>query len=136
MALPYKHAGTFIRSAGLYSALAKQAKLLNLKAAKRIHITFDPFGENVVPIRNALTYFYQERVQDTNPKCVIKTSVICSRADPTINITLESGHKVLLKTKNLQALEILQLFNKFISSKAETEDNTAVVKLTKAQRKK
>lgn len=39
--------GSLSRSGGLLSAIAKNVRLLNLKAAKRITISFDPFGENV-----------------------------------------------------------------------------------------
>ena len=51
MALPYKRTGSFTRSAGLFSALAKQVKLLNLKPAKRVVFSYDPFGEDVLAIR-------------------------------------------------------------------------------------
>lgn len=49
MSIPYS--GTVSRSAGLLAAVGKQVKLINLRAAKRITVTFDPFSENVVPTR-------------------------------------------------------------------------------------
>lgn len=39
--------GSLNRSGGLFSAIAKNARLMNLKAVKRITVSFDPFGENV-----------------------------------------------------------------------------------------
>ena len=49
MSLPVT--GSLSRSAGLISAIAKNLRLLNLKAAKRITISFDPFGQNVKETR-------------------------------------------------------------------------------------
>lgn len=43
--------GTFSRSGGLISAIAKNIRNMNLKAAKRITISFDPFHENVTSTR-------------------------------------------------------------------------------------
>lgn len=44
MSVPFS--GTFTRSGGVLSAIAKQIKLLNLKAVKRVTVKFDPFHEN------------------------------------------------------------------------------------------
>lgn len=41
-----KHTGSFSRSGGLWSAIAKNMRLMNLKAAKRITVTYDPFHQN------------------------------------------------------------------------------------------
>lgn len=49
MSVPFS--GSLSRSAGLVSSLGKQVKSLNLKAVKRITISFDPFTENVVATR-------------------------------------------------------------------------------------
>lgn len=136
MALPYKHAGTFLRSGGINAAVNKQAKLLNLKPAKRIVFTFDPFGENVTSIRDALFHMSTSYAQDTNPKCIVKPNIISTRANPTIDITLETGQKLLVKTEHLKTLEILQLFNKFVSSQFKPEEIATTVKLTKALKKK
>jgi large subunit ribosomal protein L53 len=38
-----KYSGTFTRSGGLISAIIKQAKIVNLKAVKRVTVKFDPF---------------------------------------------------------------------------------------------
>lgn len=43
--------GAVSRSAGIVSAIQKQVKLINLKAVKRITITFDPLHENAVETR-------------------------------------------------------------------------------------
>lgn len=49
MSLP--RTGSLSRSAGLISAVAKNLRLLNLKAVKRITVSFDPLGENVKETR-------------------------------------------------------------------------------------
>jgi hypothetical protein len=41
-----KYSGTFRRSGGLISAVIKQVKLVNLRALKRVTVTFDPFHES------------------------------------------------------------------------------------------
>lgn len=49
MAIPYS--GTIKRSGGVVSAIGKQLRGVNLKAAKRITVKFDPFGDNVTHTR-------------------------------------------------------------------------------------
>lgn len=43
--------GSFSRSAGLISAIAKNLRLINLKPVKRITISFDPFHNSVKATR-------------------------------------------------------------------------------------
>lgn len=45
------YSGTFKRSAGVISAIAKQIKLVNLKPVKKIEVKFDPFHPNAVTAR-------------------------------------------------------------------------------------
>lgn len=49
MSVPYS--GTLRRSGGVVSAIGKQLKQVNLKAAKRIVVKFDPFSNNVTHTR-------------------------------------------------------------------------------------
>lgn len=49
MSIPFS--GTYRRSGGVVSAIGKQLKSVNLKAAKRITVKFDPFGDNVTHTR-------------------------------------------------------------------------------------
>ncbi|KAG7176229.1 39S ribosomal protein L53, mitochondrial-like [Homarus americanus] len=139
MALPYTHSGTFTRSAGLYSALAKQSSLLNLKPVKRITFSFDPLSEKAIVVRHTLNFFHLEKVRESNLKCLLKTTVLSTRADPTIEVKLVNGKTLLFKAVNLQPLEILKKFNELVSSQAEAESKTEVLtkgKLTKSQKKK
>lgn len=43
MSVPFS--GTFTRSGGIFAAIAKQIKMLNLKAVNRVTVKFDPFHE-------------------------------------------------------------------------------------------
>lgn len=49
MSIPFS--GTLRRSGGIVSAIGKQLKAVNLKAAKRITVKFDPFSNNVTETR-------------------------------------------------------------------------------------
>lgn len=42
-----KYSGTIRRSRGIVSAIAKQFKLVNLKAVNKVTVSFDPFAKNV-----------------------------------------------------------------------------------------
>ncbi|XP_027214999.1 large ribosomal subunit protein mL53 [Penaeus vannamei] len=125
MALPYTVSGTLTRSAGLAAAIAKESKILSFKPAKKIEFSFDPFRERTLSLRRMLTLFNQERVRDTNPNCTVKTTVVCDRSEPTIKVTLVSGHKILFKTQNLETVEILKKFNELVSSQAEPAESSS-----------
>lgn len=45
------HSGLVKSAGGLFAHIAKNVKLVNLKAVKRITVSFDPFGENVKSTR-------------------------------------------------------------------------------------
>ncbi|CAD0194882.1 unnamed protein product [Chrysodeixis includens] len=140
MSIPYS--GTLRRSGGVVSAIGKQLRGVNLKAAKRITVKFDPFGDNVTHTRNFLHYISSPKIALTNPNCALKTEIVCDRSEPTVDVLLapsvpESSkiNKVTLKTGNLTCLEILQLLNKHISSLAPVEQPPATIQ-TKTEKKK
>ncbi|KAL0851047.1 hypothetical protein ABMA28_006938 [Loxostege sticticalis] len=135
--------GTLRRSAGVVSAIGKQLKSVNLKAAKRITVKFDPFGENVTHTRNFLHYISAPRISLTNPNCALKTEIVCDRSEPTVDITIlpaisekEQVSKVTFKSGNLTCLELLQLLNKHVSSLAPVEKPVATIQTKSEKRKK
>ncbi|CAK1540117.1 unnamed protein product [Leptosia nina] len=141
MSIPYS--GTFRRSGGVVSAIGKQLRAVNLKAARRITVKFDPFSDNVTHTRNFLHYISSPKVALTNPNCVLKTEIICDRSEPTVDISIipsiaESTNlkSVTLKSGNLTCLEILQLLNKHISALAPPEQIVTHTKLDKKSKKK
>ncbi|XP_023934041.2 39S ribosomal protein L53, mitochondrial [Bicyclus anynana] len=139
MSIPYS--GTIRRSGGVVSAIAKQLRAVNLKAAKRITVKFDPFGDNVTHTRNFLHYMSSRKISLTNPNCVLKTEVVCDRSEPTVDITIvpsiaetASLKKVTFKSGNLTCLELLQLLNKHITPLAPAEQITTTIS-TKLEKK-
>ncbi|CAG9796505.1 unnamed protein product [Diatraea saccharalis] len=140
MSIPYS--GTFVRSGGVVSAIGKQLRALNLKAAKRITVKFDPFSDNVTHTRNFLHYISSPKISLTNPNCTLKTEVVCDRSEPTVEINLLPAiaetakvSTIVLKSGNLTCLEILQLLNKHVSSLAPVEQPVSTVQ-TKLEKKK
>ncbi|XP_063702339.1 uncharacterized protein LOC134832282 [Culicoides brevitarsis] len=133
--------GTLSRSAGLPAAIEKQVKMLNLKAVKRITVTFDPLNESAVETRNFLINISKPKVLLTNPNCALKTEVVCDRRPDTVEFQLlpEIAEAIELKkihfnAKNLTTLELLQLTNKYVTVHAPKEDPLNVVK-TKSEKK-
>ncbi|CAB3240864.1 unnamed protein product [Arctia plantaginis] len=140
MSIPYS--GTLRRSGGVVSAIGKQLRSVNLKAAKRITVKFDPFSDNVTHTRNFLHYISSPKIALTNPNCSLKTEIVCDRSEPTVNITLAptiagtaNVKNVTFKSGNLTCLELLQLLNKHISSLAPVEEPASTIQ-TKAEKKK
>merc|ERR1712126_184020 len=105
--------GRFSRSAGIYSAIGKQLKSVNLKPVEKIVFKFDPFRQNVTTVRDCLFMFSSEKVSNTNLRCLIKTDIV-DNAEPSISVTLGEGKKVVFNTSNLNSLEVLQEFNKIV----------------------
>lgn len=78
----------------------------------------------------------------TNPKCSLKTEVVCNRQPSEIKFTLnEQARGEFFKIKdikllgdNLTTLELLQLCNRHISVLAPKEEPTVLVQ-TKSEKK-
>ncbi|KOB74017.1 Mitochondrial ribosomal protein L53 [Operophtera brumata] len=140
MSIPFS--GTLRRSGGVVSAIGKQLRGVNLKAAKRITVKFDPFSDNVTHTRNFLHYISSPKISFTNPNCALKTEIVCDRSEPTVDITIvpsisETANikKVTLKGGNLTCLELLQLLNKHVSSLAPVEAPVSTIQ-TKSEKNK
>ncbi|CAN7998892.1 unnamed protein product [Ixodes hexagonus] len=93
-------------------AIARAAKSLQLRPFKRITVKFDPFHKNATPIRDFLFQVSALRVRQTNPDCGLKTEVVCDRSNPTIELTLLNGQRVIIRTDYLTHLEVLETMNK------------------------
>ncbi|KAK0180264.1 hypothetical protein PV327_005926 [Microctonus hyperodae] len=134
MSIPF--AGVIRVPRTIMSAVSRNVKMLNLKPVNKITVQFDPFYENVVETRNLLHYLSGPRVAKTNLNCVLKANVVCDRSEPTITCDLENGNKVLFKCANLNALEILQLFNKHITVLAPPEPKPAPLRPIKLKKQR
>ncbi|KAL6261616.1 hypothetical protein P5V15_006703 [Pogonomyrmex californicus] len=108
--------GAVLRSSGTFGAIIKQLKCVNLMPVKRINIRFDPFNGNSKQTRDFLYFISGSKVRATNPQCALKTEVLCDRSEPTITFDLQSGEKVVFKTALLTTLNVLELYNKHITS--------------------
>ncbi|XP_071568936.1 mitochondrial ribosomal protein L53 isoform X1 [Temnothorax nylanderi] len=108
--------GSLSRSGGLMSAIIKQLKQVNLMPVNRVDVRFDPFDRQSKHTRDFLFYISAPRVRATNPQCSLKTEVVCDRSEPVITFSLQSGEKVVLKTALLTSLNVLELYNKHITS--------------------
>ncbi|XP_071639156.1 mitochondrial ribosomal protein L53 [Temnothorax longispinosus] len=108
--------GSLSRSGGLMSAIIKQLKQLNLMPVNKIDVRFDPFDRQSKHTRDFLFYISAPRIRATNPQCSLKTEVVCDRSEPVITFSLQSGEKVVLKTALLTSLNVLELYNKHITS--------------------
>ncbi|KAM7342091.1 mitochondrial ribosomal protein L53 [Cochliomyia hominivorax] len=136
------YSGALKRSQGIVSAIGKELKKVNLKGVKRVTITFDPFAENVKATREFLFLLSNPKVVATNPKCVVKTDIVCNRQPAEVKFSLVEKAQEQLKVKNvrflsnnLNTLEILQLCNKHVSPLAPEEEEKGKV-LTKAEKQK
>ena len=52
------------------------------------------------------------KIRASNPKCVIRSSVLSDRSDPTIRVQLDNGQHLVYNTSCLTELEILQHLQK------------------------
>ncbi|XP_053679279.1 uncharacterized protein LOC128730265 [Anopheles nili] len=136
-----KVGGAFRRSGGIVSAIGKQLKLVNLKAVKRITVSFDPFHENAIPTREFLHHLSAPKISQTNPSCVLKTEVFCDRRPPSVifqlipSVQAEANLKnIEFNSENLSTLELLKLCNKHVSTLAPKEIAASVAK-TKSEKK-
>ncbi|XP_065159675.1 large ribosomal subunit protein mL53 [Atheta coriaria] len=130
------YSGTYKRSAGIISAIAKQMKSINLKPVKKIQVSFDPFHANAVTARDFLYFINAPRIINTNLNCVIKPNVVCDRSEPEIKIHLTDSSLVTFKANNLNVLEIFQAFNKHISSQVKQEEVSTSSQTAKLEKKK
>ena len=104
-----------------WDRLKLQLKKVNLKPVKRVHYQFDPFHPKVDSIRYVMTHLSSEKIQKTNPKCILKYEVITDRSDPTIKVELEEGNSLLFKTANLNQEEIVSIFNDYVLPRVKEE---------------
>uniref|UniRef100_A0A023FA81 Large ribosomal subunit protein mL53 n=1 Tax=Triatoma infestans TaxID=30076 RepID=A0A023FA81_TRIIF len=133
MSIPFS--GTVKLSGGLSAAIYKQVKSVTLKPVKRIVFKFDPFHEKTEQTRYFMFHISTPSVLKTNLNCKIKTQIICDRCDPSINFTLANGEEIEFKSANLNALEMLTLFNKHISVLVPKEDSTVTPITTKSAKR-
>lgn len=109
--------------------------MVNLKPVSAVEVKFDPFEEHCKNVRDFMFYISRPKTLQTNTECKLKANIVCDRSKPTVTCNLDTGDTVVFKAENLSPLNILELFNKHISSLVPTEPpkrrlfNTAKVKI-------
>ncbi|XP_059618498.1 large ribosomal subunit protein mL53 [Phlebotomus argentipes] len=130
--------GTITRSGGIFSAIAKQSKLINIKPVNRITFTFDPFNKRSTEVRKFLFQYSSARVKATNVNCKYRTNIVCDGSPPEVvfELTKPSGEKENLRVlcENLTLLELLQLTNKHIAQYIVKPEETSKLPVTKASK--
>ena len=101
-----------LRQQSLGRALAHFLKSVNLASVKNIKYTFNPFHENAESIREMMFQLSVPKRRAANPTCVLKADVRSDRCDPEMTVLFSNGHKAVFRTKNLNAVEIVNEFNK------------------------
>jgi len=136
-----KFSGGFSRSKGIFSSIVKNLKQVNLKAVKRVTVTFDPFQENVKSTRDFLFYLSSPNVLRSNPNCAIKTEIVCDRSPSTVVFSLIPSvqeqsklKEIKINSDNLNSLELLQVCNRYITTLAPKEEPVNTIK-TKSEKK-
>ncbi|CAK9302148.1 unnamed protein product [Gordionus sp. m RMFG-2023] len=85
---------------------------LNIHNTIKIDLNFDPFFKNQETIRQCLQIFTQKKQKKELSDLVIKTSVHNNRCEPMIGFTLSDGHKLMIKTLNLNSIDIEEIQTK------------------------
>ncbi|XP_077291862.1 mitochondrial ribosomal protein L53 [Arctopsyche grandis] len=121
--------GLIGKSTSAAAAVGKQLRLIKLQPVKRVVVTFDPFHEAAVNCRDFVFNITAPKILGTNPSCLIKTEIVCDRREPSISCLLNpevagsSGlNTINFKAGNLSCLELLQLYNKYITPLAPKEE--------------
>ncbi|XP_067931179.1 large ribosomal subunit protein mL53-like [Watersipora subatra] len=87
-------------------------KTLQLNSVAKIDMKLDPFsGKDITEsLRTFAFHIDTPKIRQTNYKCGVKLNFVCDRSEPQMHVKFNSGQKALLKTSNLNALEIAQEF--------------------------
>lgn len=128
--------GRIGRSLGLVNAIGNEVKRCTLKPVHSLVAQYDPFHEKSIETRKFMFHLSAAKCLKTNSTCNLNTRIVCDRSDPFITINLESGDKIVLKSANLDALDLLKLYNKHVSSLAQVEKTAAQLEEEEKQRRK
>lgn len=113
--------GTRTTSGGILSSIRKHSLRINLKPAKKISIQFDPFGDNSRNLREFVYVMNRRLIRETNTDCRIRTEILSDNSEPLVEVILENNDRLVMKCSNLNSLDMIQLFNKYVSSLVPTE---------------
>ncbi|KOC58578.1 39S ribosomal protein L53, mitochondrial [Habropoda laboriosa] len=133
MSIPFN--GTRTRSQGLISAIIKHLRSLTLKPVKSIDIKFDPFHDTACETRDFFFHITTPKIIATNPRCIVKPQIASDLSEPVVTFNLLSGNKIVCKAAHLTSLNILELYNKYITPLSPPEPDTESKKVIKKKKK-
>ncbi|KAK6167717.1 hypothetical protein SNE40_021681 [Patella caerulea] len=113
----------------------------HLRPVKSMKFTFDPFTTNVRSIRELLHMVHSPKVVATNDMVALRVDVKSNQCEPVVDVDFADGEKLLLKTKNLTTMEMLEKLTLFCNAKdikreEITHINTKLEKKKPGKRKK
>ncbi|XP_076434563.1 large ribosomal subunit protein mL53-like isoform X2 [Babylonia areolata] len=97
--------------------IAKMLKMYHLRPVKSMKFTFDPYTSNVRSIREVLFQMHTPRIVNTNQNTYLKVDVKSDGTEPAIDVIFVDGHRLLMKTKHLSTVEILDRLWEFCDAK-------------------
>jgi len=104
---------------------------LDVQPVKKATFTFDPMLANYHSIRNVMYFFNKPKVLEGNVKIIVKTEIVDDRREPTINLDLNDGRTLEIKTGNLNELEIIRVINYYLLPLVTEEKAAAETKSAK-----
>ncbi|XP_055328318.1 uncharacterized protein LOC129581342 [Paramacrobiotus metropolitanus] len=100
---------------GYARRIAKLVRIINLKPVDELHFQFDPFFDGKVEsIREALRQVSAEKIQRSNPRIDIKTTIVDDRSQPFMRAKFADGGIYKIKTANLTGVQILEQLDRLI----------------------
>jgi len=102
----------------------------NLQPVNKITCVFDPFTEDYYSLRNYMYFVNRRKTKETNRRCIHKTNVVDDRSSPYIQLELNDGRLLELRTGNLSVLEIASIVNNYVLPLVKEEEE--VQQTTKA----
>lgn len=96
--------------------LALAVRALDLKSVKSIDISIDPFHQGNYSIRKFWHSLPSPKTRVTNPALKVSTEVRNDRQPPFFVATLDDGKKLLFKTENMPAMDLIMRFNKLLGN--------------------
>ncbi|XP_056374569.1 39S ribosomal protein L53, mitochondrial [Hyla sarda] len=95
-----------------------------LKSVKNISVRMCPFRHNVQSTREFLETINAKKIRTTNTNCEINVDVRHDNSEPIVDIRFGDGERLVFKSENLTAKEMLLKLSSVCASKdKQARDN-------------
>ncbi|XP_044151163.1 39S ribosomal protein L53, mitochondrial [Bufo gargarizans] len=105
-------------------AVAKGIDLV-LKSVKSINVRMCPFQPEVRSTREFLEAINSKKIRTTNTNCEINADVRHDGSEPVADILFGDGERLIYKSQNVSAKEMLLKLNSICSSKDQQVKDSA-----------